>query len=165
MASAETESTRNQEQPGIAIVQVFLERANFEHRRNPLLVTNAPPAVGDVNIQVESGLSSDQKIGATRVTVSTKPENEPTYDVSLTMVGIFARDPNFADGQGMPLDTFIQHNSVSLLYPFVREAFANLTQRGRFGAVWLNAFNTRANRRYEVSPDSDHASADINDED
>jgi preprotein translocase subunit SecB len=28
-----------------------------------------------------------------------------------------------------------------MLYPFLREAVANLTGRGRFGPVWLNPFN------------------------
>ena len=44
----------------------------------------------------------------------------------------------------MPLRDFLAGPAVALLYPFVREAFANLTLRGRFGPVWLNPFNVRA---------------------
>ena len=46
------------------------------------------------------------------------------------------REP--ADG-GLPR----RLSAPSLLFPFLREAFASITSRGRFGPVWLNPINTR----------------------
>lgn len=135
-----------EKQPGIAIAQIFLDRVSFDHRVDALsLPPNTPPKVGDVKVQVETGTSGDGAFGFTRVTVSTNPENEPVYSVILAMTGVFARQPD-ATGMltGMPLETFLQNNSLTVMYPFVREAFANITQRGRFGPVLLNPFNTRS---------------------
>lgn len=44
----------------------------------------------------------------------------------------------------MPLEKYATISGVSLLYPFLREAVANLTQRGRFGPVWLSPLNVAA---------------------
>jgi preprotein translocase subunit SecB len=130
------------DQPGIAIAQIFLEKLSFEHRGDPMaLPPNTPPNVGELNVEVEIGLAQDRSAGITRITVSTDVKKEPVYNVRLTITGLFTKTN--ADG-GMPMETFLHNNSLSLMYPFVREAFAAITQRGRFGPVWLDPFNTLA---------------------
>jgi preprotein translocase subunit SecB len=138
-------------QPGISIAQIFLERVSFEHRGDALnLPSNTPPRVGDVSVKAEFGIGGDnQLIGLTRITVSTRPDQDPVYNVVVAMVAVFTREPT---DEAMPLRAFLENNSVTLMYPFVREAFANVTQRGRFGAVFLNPFNTRAGWRDEPIP-------------
>ena len=131
-----------EKQPGIALAQIFLERLSFEHRVDALsLPPGIPPKVGDLNVNVEIGIGGEGGVfGFTRITVSTNPAHEPVYNVVLAMTGLFARQ----SGEAMPLETFLKNNSVALMYPFVRETFANITGRGRCGPIWLNPFNTQA---------------------
>jgi preprotein translocase subunit SecB len=128
-------------QPGVAVANIFLDHVSFAHRVDPLTLPASTPAnVGDLTVNVEMGIGGEGGVlGFTRITVSTNPANEPVYNVTLSMTGLFARQSDDA----MPIDTFLKNNSVALMYPFVREAFANITGRGRFGPVWLNPFNTR----------------------
>jgi preprotein translocase subunit SecB len=127
-------------QPGVTISQIFLDSLLFQHSADALSLPPTTPAnVGDVNVRVESGISEDGEAGVTFITVSTQPDQRPVYNVILKMVGLFQR----TSGEGMRLEDFIKTNSVALLYPFVREAFANVTQRGRFGPVWLTPANVR----------------------
>ena len=39
---------------------------------------------------------------------------------------------------------FLARSGVPTLFPFVREAIANITMRGRFGPLWLNPIDVRA---------------------
>jgi preprotein translocase subunit SecB len=44
--------------------------------------------------------------------------------------------------ENMALKEFFTTGSAhAVLFPFVREAVANITMRGRFGPVWLNPVN------------------------
>jgi preprotein translocase subunit SecB len=130
-------------QPGIAVGQVFLERMSFGHRPDFLaLPPDTKPDVGVVAIELHVGESSDGAGGLIRIEVRTDPARNPTYNVELAMVALVRRLP----GEGsLPVRDFVlSAASVSLLYPFVREAFAAVTLRGRFGPVWLNLLNPQA---------------------
>jgi preprotein translocase subunit SecB len=129
--------------PGIAVGQVFLERVAFSHRADFLALTpDTKPEVGDVAIGVGVGESPDGESGLVRIEVRTDPARNPLYNVELAMVALVRRLP----GKGsLPIRDFVlSAASVSLLYPFVREAFAAVTLRGRFGPVWLNLLNPQA---------------------
>jgi preprotein translocase subunit SecB len=145
MSTPEAPTAAPEQQPGIMITQVFLDRLSFEHRAEPLsLPAGGPANVGILDVRVEMGMGGEgNALGFTRVTVSTRPDQEPVYNIALTITGLFARQSD----EAMPLEDFLKNNSVALLYPFVRETFANVTQRGRFGPVWLNPLNTRAGWR------------------
>jgi len=127
--------------PGIAVGQVFLERVAFSHRADFLaLPPDTKPEVGDVAIGVSVGESPDGEGGLIRIEVRTDPARNPLYTVA--MVALVRRLP----GEGnLPVHDFVvSAASVSLLYPFVREAFAAVTLRGRFGPVWLSLLNPQA---------------------
>jgi preprotein translocase subunit SecB len=143
MSAPPTLSTdATERQPGITIAQIFLERVHFEHRGDALaLPPNTPPDVGPVNVQVATGINEEKTAGITRITVGTDPARNAPYTFELSITGMFAIQPG-AEGS-LPLDAFLVANSVPLLYPFVREAVAAITQRGRFGPVWLNPINTK----------------------
>ena len=128
-------------EPGVVIAQVFVEKIAFSHREGFLaLPANTPPNVGEIAVNVMIGESADGESGLIRIEVKTNPENKPTYNVELTMVALVQR----AAIKNMTVEEFLTSGaSVSLLYPFLREAFANVTQRGRFGPVWLNPINTQ----------------------
>jgi preprotein translocase subunit SecB len=131
-------------QPGVKIAQILLERATFRHRDDYLIVATPPhpdAIVGTINVQVESGLSEDQKTGLVRMRVQTIPENRPFYELDVAMIALALVDeaaPN------MPLDRYFTTSGAALLYPFVRQVVADLTWRGRFGPVWLNPMNVAA---------------------
>lgn len=130
-------------EPGIVVAQVFIEKLVFSHREDFLnLPANTPPVVGEVSIGLMVGESKDGESGITRIEVKTDPAKKPTYNVELIMVALVKRVP----GEGnMTIQEFLKSGaSVSLLYPFLREAFANVTLRGRFGPVWLNTINPQA---------------------
>jgi preprotein translocase subunit SecB len=126
--------------PNVALGQVFLLGAAFSHRRDVLeLPPDTRPEVGDVLVETQLGLSVDGQQGVVQIKVSTKPENNPVYTVQVSMMGLFKKTAT----SGMEMATFLENSAIAIVYPFLREAFANLTQRGRFGPVWLNVINPR----------------------
>ena len=129
------------QQPGILIAQVYLERAQFSHRDD---ASNLPPnSAWQPNMKVgfQGGVAPDEQTGFVRITVQTKPEERPLYNIDLTMIALVAVD---AKRENLPLKDYVRGAAPAMLYPFVREAVAGLTWRGRFGPVWLSPFNVAA---------------------
>ena len=125
--------------PGIHIGQIFLEHVQFNHREDFLsLPLSTQAVVGNVNVQVGSGLSEDETRGLVRVHVSTLSENRPIYNFSVVMTALVAVD---LTAPNMPLSKYVSGPGAAMLYPFVRQVVADLTWRGRFGPVWLNPMN------------------------
>jgi preprotein translocase subunit SecB len=128
--------------PGIAVSQVFMEEARFSHREDALaLPHDTKPDLGEIEITLEAGLRPDGKAGLLRLTAFTKPDAKALYRVSVKMIGVFEQQ---SGSENMPMSDFIGDWAPALLFPFLREAFANITGRGRFGPVWLNPINARA---------------------
>ncbi len=128
--------------PGIQVGQIFLEQVHFSHREDFLsLPLGTQAVVGNVNVQVETGLSQDSKTGLVRVQVWTNPENKPIYNFRVSMTALVAVDES---APNMPLNTYLAGPGAALLYPFVRQVVADLTWRGRFGPVWLSPTNVLA---------------------
>ena len=76
------------------------------------------------------------------VRVSTgKIEPEPLYSFLAEMTAIIAAIPG---QQNLRPSDFASAQGLATLYPFLREAVANLTARGRFGPVYLLPFNFTA---------------------
>jgi preprotein translocase subunit SecB len=131
-------------QPGISLQQVFLVEAVFRHRTDPLLnpQPSLPPSLGAALI--EFGVSEPSATGRVAVTlrVSADPDDENArydFDVRLAaIVDVISEDAN------MSLQHYALVHGGALLYPFVREAVANLTARGHHGPVWLNPANIQA---------------------
>lgn len=129
--------------PGISIAQIFLEQASFTHREDFLgLPPSTPAQVGDVQVRLQAGVFPAGDLGFMRVEVKTKPENHPIYNFSVAVAALVQPDPGRKPN--FPLERYVQIAGLTLLYPFVREAVANLTSRGRFGPVWLKPFNVKA---------------------
>lgn len=131
--------TDTAKQPGISVAQVFLEAATFAHRDDALaLPAETKPDLGDLQVELEIGIMPDEQAGVVRIRVATDESRNPLYRVSVKMAGLFQVQPGQAN---MPLPDFLNGPALAFMYPFVREAFANITGRGRFGPVWLNPFN------------------------
>lgn len=142
MTGAEAGSVKEMDRtkpPGIQIGQIFLEHVFFSHRDDSLsLPISTPAVVGNVNVQVESGISPDEKTGIVRVQVWTVDENKPIYNIRVVMTALVQVDPA---APNMPLSRYLSGPAAALLYPFVRQVVADLTWRGRFGPVWLSPTN------------------------
>jgi preprotein translocase subunit SecB/DNA-binding transcriptional regulator YiaG len=141
-ASSTLGSAAGTKQPGLAIHQVVLEAARFSHRADYLQHSATTP-IKDLALETQFalGLSRDHSKGALRLAVRTKDDAKPLYSFELSMVALVEVQAGQAN---MPLERYAAVSGMSLLYPFLREAVANLTQRGRFGPVWLQPLNVAA---------------------
>ncbi|MDP3940571.1 MAG: protein-export chaperone SecB [Deltaproteobacteria bacterium] len=129
-------------QPGIRLVQVFLEKATFKHRPGFLdLPAEKPADVRELLVALETGLTSDGSAALIRTRVRTKPKTEAVYEFDVTMTALLEREQT---APNMPLDNYVSLAGWTLVFPFIREAIANITGRGRFGPVWLSPFNLKA---------------------
>lgn len=128
--------------PGIAIAQVFVENAHFEHRSDALnLPPSTPPDVGQVDVSINIGVTPEETDGLIRVTVSTDTTKPLLYQFKVAMIGLVKK----TDPAGtMNVSDYLTSYGLSLVYPFMREAVANLTQRGRFGPIYLNTIDPHA---------------------
>ncbi len=128
--------------PGLTIGQILLERAVFEHRADYLKHPPGTP-IKDLPLALEFrlGLTPDGTKGVLKLTVKTRDEAKPLYRFELTMAALVEVQAGHAN---LPLERYAAVSGMSLLYPFLREAVANLTQRGRFGPVWLSPLNVAA---------------------
>lgn len=126
--------------PGIKLHTVFLNSAHFKHLTDPLLPKRAKVVedAGNADLVVSVAISPEG-LAAVRARISNDP-NDPTsrYEYSLELIALFSADPRTPN---MPLREYALHHGPGLLFPFAREAVANLTARGQFGAVWLNPLN------------------------
>lgn len=128
--------------PGIRIAQIFLDSARLRHRDDYLSIPpDRKPDVGDVELQFQVSESEGGETALVRIRASTKPESEPIYEFEVTMTAIVEVNK---EKPNMPLDRYTTRNGIALVLPFVRQAVADLTMRGRFGPVWLNPMNVTA---------------------
>ena len=143
--------------PGIRISQIFLGKALFEHSDDPTL-TPARTKAGEhqINIIVNAAATEDERAGIITVLVQTTPENKGSYRFVVEMVGLVDREPG---AENMSIATYLTGPATATLFPFVREALANITGRGRFGPVWLKPFNLNAVQQ-EGAPDVIRAEAE-----
>lgn len=126
-------------QPGLILSQVYLESAKFEHRPDFLSLPPTPaPGELEVHMAAQYLVSDDKKSGVVRLTVSTNPEVKGHYNFEVIVGALMTVNEG---NENLPIEEYARSNAPSLLYPFAREAVANLTGRGRFGPTWLHPFN------------------------
>ncbi len=128
-------------QPGIQIAQIFLESAVFAHREDFLEFPPDSPVNPNVECALQSGLSPDRTKGIVRVRVRTLSQEPSLYQVELLMSALVEQ---IGGHENFELEAYLKSNGWALLFPFVREALANLTGRGRFGPIWMNPVNVLA---------------------
>lgn len=127
-------------QPGLLLSQVFLESASFRHRSD-FLSLPAHPAPGEIQVVLEAQymIAADKRAGVIRMVIKTDTENDPHYEFEVIVAATISVEEG---AENMTVEEYAQGGSArALLYPFAREAVANLTGRGRFGPIWLHPFN------------------------
>jgi preprotein translocase subunit SecB len=124
----------------LRIAQFILEEARFAHRRDYLALSPQQKVEGlrgDLSVEVQTNLTEegeDKAIVRLRA-VSDKPE--ALYSFSVSYVA-------FIQMRGPRPDSLEQRLAATggaFLMPFVREAVASLTGKGRFGPIWLPPVN------------------------
>jgi len=126
--------------PTVKVAQFFLEHAHLAHRANALGVsssTTMPPTETIVNVEV--AVSADRTTAIVSLQVVVEPSEKALYEYDVKMVALLNLEHLQAEGA----NKFVALIGATYLFPFVREAVANLTSRGRFGPVWLQPFNLR----------------------
>ncbi len=138
-------------QPGIRIGQIFLDKVSFRHREDYLSTSpRATPEVGDLDIQFAVGMTEDESKAIIQAKASTNPENKPSYVLDLTMTALIERDPEF---QNMTIHEYAETSAIPLMVGFLRQAVADITLRGRFGAIWLHPINLRISLSARPTPE------------
>lgn len=131
-------------QPGLRITQVFLSHARFEYKADPLTLNLPEPSTQvqmNVDIQVfDLVQESGPPVAGVRVRVRSDPTSLHPYVFDVSMGAVIESEPG--EENYKPKD-YVVNAGAALLYPFVREMIANITQRGRFGAVWIPPFNVQ----------------------
>lgn len=128
-------------QPGLRIGQIFLSTAHFEHRDDALSIPPGTNVEIGINISGKVEITEDGLSGLITLAVNSRDELNPLYRFRIEMVGVIQSDPE--ERNLMPLE-YLSQQGPAMMFPFVREAIANLTGRGRFGAMWLAPFNIQA---------------------
>jgi len=125
-------------QPGIQIDQIFLHEAHFTHGKNAL---SLPPTyrVEGLSLQLQTKFAGKRGERGALVAVrvqTTDPDG--AYNIAVEVVMVVSAVPGEENLD--PLE-YVQRMGPSTLFPFLREAVASLTLKGRFGALWLKPFN------------------------
>jgi preprotein translocase subunit SecB len=127
-------------QPGLRIGQIFLSVAHFEHRDDALALPPTTKVEADVEITSTSAGTEDEKKGMITLGIRTLDDKNPLYRFHVEMTALIEVDP---EAPNLSVREYATKHGPAMLFPFLREVVANLTGRGRFGALWLNPFNLR----------------------
>lgn len=126
----------------LTIGQIILERAEFKHQDDYLRVeptTPLEPSSVGMAVQVQRAVADPN--GSALVRVSATSAEDAPYQFSVTYVLFYAMEPEEGGAVPEDLDRRLMVTGATMLFPFIREAVANLTSRGRFGPSWLAPTN------------------------
>jgi preprotein translocase subunit SecB len=127
-------------EPGVRFSQVFLNELHFKQHPNALSIdarTPIPKLPVDMSLKVLD--RKDKRAAAAFFKVETSNEAEDLlYRMTVEMVAVVEAIPG---EENIEPSEYAKNFAPSALYPFVRELIANITQRARFGPVWLAPFN------------------------
>lgn len=124
------------------------------HRDDALDFPPTTRVEATLDIAVEAAVTADGSRARVQVMVATEPNANALYAFKIGMTALVER---IVGEENFPLAQYVESHGPALLMPFVREAVANLTGRGRFGPVWLHPVNLLA---MPTAPESDSAQCD-----
>jgi preprotein translocase subunit SecB len=127
-------------QPGLGFGQIMLVEAVFRHRDDYLSVPATTRAAGmSVLLEARTEQYNEGDAAGVSLRVYTDPnDKELLYQFSVQVAAVVTKQ---AGKENMPPSEYVVTAGTSALFPFLREALANLTMRGRFGPIWLNPIN------------------------
>lgn len=129
-------------QPGLQINQILLTEAHFAHRKD-WMALDPKTDIGEVpiNIQVKIAGKTGEKTAAVSIRAMTPDGSDSLYSFSVEITAIVSAIPG---QENLDPAEYARNMGPAAFFPFLREAVANLTLRGRFGPLWLKPFNFTA---------------------
>lgn len=132
-------------QPGIRFDTVLLRRASYEELPEGEQVEREFEELA-LSIAIRSRFpkahgETEPTTAEVQLKLSVEPASAPPpFFAEVVVAGRFS----YADEKNLNLDAFVSNQAPALLFPFAREAIANLTVRTRFGPVLIPPVNVRA---------------------
>lgn len=126
----------------LTIAQIILERSEFKHRDDYLRLeprTALEPSNVGMTVQVQRAETDPAHAALVRVTA--KSDDEALYYFSVTYVVFYGMEVEEGEAPPADLDHRLMVTGATMLFPYIREAVANLTSRGRFGPSWIAPTN------------------------
>lgn len=159
VAGATTDTGAAQSGPQLLLQKIYLKDLSFESPKAPdVFTTNASPQT-QLNIRYANrDLGQDHVEVTLTITVEAKDQDTTLFLVELTQAGVFLLRGYSADQRATILGSFCPNT----LYPFAREAIADLIQKGgfpqlllqpiNFDALYAQALKERANQAATSAP-------------
>lgn len=126
-------------QPGIQISQVILLGARFAHRDD---VFSLLPTTRVENLPIKIEVKVAGKVGdpgsVIRLRAFTEENPEALYRIDVEVAALIER---VSGEENLDPFEYARDMGPVAFFPFLREAIANVTMRGRFGPVWLKPYN------------------------
>jgi preprotein translocase subunit SecB len=126
-------------QPEIRLVNVFLATTHFEHHADYLKIPSSTKVEVGFSMTVTVAGANDGKASIITIAIKTRDDPEALYRFHVELTGIMEGDMTNPDAA---VQEHLTKQGAAMLFPFLREAVANLTGRGHFGAIWLKPFDT-----------------------
>jgi preprotein translocase subunit SecB len=124
-------------QPGLKIGQVFLAQAQFEHREDALTVSPKTAVELSIEIGVQTRVTDDGKRGVIVLSAATDSDDQ-LYRFRVEMAGLVSADES---SPNLEVRDYLAQQASAMMFPFLREAVASITGRGRFGPIVINPIN------------------------
>lgn len=124
--------------PQLVLQKIYIKDLSFESPKAPeVFTTNAAPQT-QLNLRYGNrDLGQDNVEVSLTLTVEAKQEETTLFLVELTQAGVFLIQGYDADQKAQLVGSFCPNT----LYPFAREAIADLIQRGGFPQLLLQPIN------------------------
>lgn len=125
-----------QKQPGIKFYGIFIIEESFSRKPNV-------PLDAEEDLEMSSELSVQDKDATVMVETIFRLEHndEEVFRLQCKHIGKFSVD---TDNENMELQTFIENNSVALMFPYIREHVTSVTQKAGIQPIVLPPINIRA---------------------
>lgn len=121
--------------------RVVLERAAFSHRPDwPGIAPKLTPILEPATVGVETNLTESLDKLLVRISLAV-PLGKGDYAIEVVVAGEFTL---LGDGDRRQQMPSVIRASVSIVFPFLREAISNLTVKGAFGAALVQPMNVAA---------------------
>ncbi len=122
----------------LALQKIYVKDLSFESPKSPGVFLSNAPAQTQLNIRTGNDKVDDQHVEVTlTLTVESKENDETLFLVELVQAGIFMLEGYTDQERAMLLGSFCP----GTLYPFAREAIADIASKGGFPQLLLQPIN------------------------
>ena len=120
-------------QPGIKFDAIILVAERFWRDLNV-------PGDSEISFNVEMSINTDGETATTQLltTLIMKSLEKEVLKLESTFVGLFSVDK---ENENMEMEYFLRNNSPAVMFPYIREHIAAITQKSGVGSVLLPPIN------------------------